>query len=211
MLLGQSTAEYVLIKSIIYLFGYLGLICLIYFYLAVSIGGIRWISHPVSITIETIGAIEILFYLFWFLPYRYYLHKKRAVFPQPLDRVGRQDLFYRSLAVTSDIELFTKQWMGGASLEDLRRENLKEWMLWALFDREGPPGDDDEELEEYIEAVEEVLGRNVRPGWGPVQSVRLNFERFAISHHSLTYYLVSILKLLASHSQLIVILDHWLY
>lgn len=190
MLLGQSTAEYVLIKAVIYTFGYLGLICLVYFYLAVSVGGVRWISHPVSIAIETIGAIEILFYLFWFLPYRYYLHKQRPAFPTPLNREERQELFFKSLAVTSDIELFAKKWMRGASLEDMRRENLKEWMLWALFDREGPPGEDDEELEEYVEAIEEALGRNIRPGWGPVESIRLNFQRFTISHHSLLYYCV---------------------
>lgn len=195
MLLGQSTAEYALIKAIIYTFRYLGLICLIYFYLALSIGGVRWISHPVSITIETIGAIEILFYLFWFLPYRHYLHKQRPAFPPPLTREERQTLFYKSLAVTPDIELFAKQWMCGANLEDLRRENLKEWFLWALFDREGPPGADDEELEEYVEAVEEALGRNLRSGWGPVESLRLNFQRFDVSHRSLAYYCVSTLRI----------------
>lgn len=81
--------------------------------------------------------------------------------------------------------------MCGASIEDLRRENLKEWLLWALFDREGPPGDDDEELEEYVKAVEEAMRRDIRPGWGPAKSLRLNFSKFTVSHRTLLYYLVS--------------------
>ncbi|CAI6336897.1 unnamed protein product [Periconia digitata] len=190
MLVGQSTAEYVFVKLIIYVFSYLGLICLAYFFLAASIGGETWIAHPFSIAVETIGAIEILFYLFWFLPYRYYLHKQPPKFPAPLNRDGRRELFSKSLGVTPDIELFFRGWMGGASLDDMRRENLKEWMLWSLFDREGPPGVDEEELEEYVRVVEERLGRKIRPGWGPVESLRLNLQRFAVSHRSLVFYLM---------------------
>lgn len=127
MLLGKSTFEYVVIEAVVYFYSYIGLLCLAYFYLALSIGGVRVIAHPVSIAIEVLGAIEILFYLAWFLPYRSYLHKQKPLFPSPLNREQRQDLFYRSLAVTPDIELFVKKWMCGASLEDMRRENIKEW------------------------------------------------------------------------------------
>ncbi|KAL5412980.1 hypothetical protein PMIN06_004469 [Paraphaeosphaeria minitans] len=190
MLLGKSTFELALIKAFVYFYSYLGLLCLAYFYLALSIGGVRAVTHPVSIAIEVLGAVEILFYLCWFLPYRSYLRKQKAVFPPPLNRRQRQDLWNRCLAVTPDIELYVKKWMCGGSLEDLRRENMKEWLLWALFDREGPPGDDDDELEEYVEAVEEMLGKNIRPGWGPAACLRLNFRTFAVSHRSLTYYMI---------------------
>jgi hypothetical protein len=61
-----------------------------------------------------------------------------------------------------------------------------------LFDREGSPGEDDDELEIYVEMVEELLGRNIRPGWGPVTGLRLNFRDFSVAHRSLTYYLVSL-------------------
>lgn len=212
MLLGQSTAEYVLIRAFVYTFSYLGLGCLLYFYLALSIGGVKTISHPVSIAIEVIGAIEILFYLFWFLPYRYYLHKQPPHFPPPLNRKERHELFQKSLATTSDLELLVRKWMRGASIEDLRRESLKEWMLWALFDREGLPGDDDEELESYIGSIEDMLGRGIKPGYGPAKPLRLNFDRINISHRSLMYYLVCpqhacIEELLLTS----VFLGHWIH
>ncbi|PVH90175.1 hypothetical protein DM02DRAFT_722590 [Periconia macrospinosa] len=190
MLVGQSNTEYVLIEAVVYVFGYLGLLCLTYFSVALAIGGVPWVSHPFSIAIETIGAIEILFYLFWYLPYVNYLRKQRPRFSSPLHREQRRDFLQKSLAACSDVELFVKGWMCGASLEDVRRENLKDWFLWALFDREGPPLDDDEELEEYVRLVEEALGRNIGPGWGPADSVRLNFQHLDVSHRSLVYYCI---------------------
>jgi hypothetical protein len=127
MLLGKSTFDHVLVKVVVYLFSYLGLLCLSYFFLVLAIGGINAAAHPFSITIEVLGAIEILFYLFWFLPYRSYLRKQKALFPPPLNRQQREALWEKSLSVTPDIELYIKKWMCGGSLEDLRRENLKEW------------------------------------------------------------------------------------
>lgn len=193
MLVGKSTAEYLLVQAIIFTFSYIGLACFSYFLLALSIGGVRWILHPISIIIEVVGAIEILFYFLWSLPYRYYLHRQPPNFPAPLSRERRQDLFRRILATTSDLELFARKWMCWASLEDLRRENLKEWMLWALFDRQGEPGEDDEELEEYCDLVGQAMDRKILPGWGRegVKSIRLNFDTFAVSHRSLLFYMVS--------------------
>ncbi|KAF2184754.1 hypothetical protein K469DRAFT_578182 [Zopfia rhizophila CBS 207.26] len=188
MLVGQSTLECALIKTIIYLFSYLGLICLLYFYLALSVGGVRAISHPVSILIECVGVIEILWYLLWFLPYKHRLQKQPAVFPPQLSRDHRRELFQRSLLITTDIELFARKWMCGAHMDDIRRENIKEWLLWALFNREGPPGDDNEELEEYMDEIEEKMGWEIKPGKGPAQSVRLNFDRIKVTHRSLLYY-----------------------
>jgi hypothetical protein len=191
MIVGKSTAEYVFIQALTYTLSYLGLACLLYFYLALSIGGVAAIAHPISIFIEVVGAIEISFYLFWYLPYRNYLHKQRPAYPPPLSREQRQQLWTKSLSVTSDLELFLRKWMCGAHIEDLRRENLKEWILWLLFDRDGLPGDDEEELEEYLATIEEALGRNIKSGCGPAKSLRLNFDRFTIRHRSLLFYMVS--------------------
>ncbi|KAF2731006.1 hypothetical protein EJ04DRAFT_499396 [Polyplosphaeria fusca] len=204
MLVGQSTAEYVLTRAFIYFGSYLGLICLVYFYLALSIGGVAAIASPISIFIEVIGAIEILFYLCWFLPYRHYLHKQRAAFPRPLTCEERKELVDMILAVTPDTELFVRKWMCGASLGDLRRENLKEWLLWALFDSSAPPGDDDEELEGYVTEIEERLGTAIKPGWGPAKSLRMNFDKFTVTHRTLLYYFaIGIVDLVTSIALLI--------
>ncbi|KAF2007615.1 hypothetical protein P154DRAFT_593145 [Amniculicola lignicola CBS 123094] len=190
MLVNQFTAEYVLVRGIIYMFSYTGLICLFYFFLALSIGGVQFIAHPFSIAIEVLGAIEILFYLFWFLPYRHYLHSQKPIFPPPLLRNERAELFDKTLGTVRDVELFVKGWMGGAGLEDLRREDVKLWLLWALWDREGIPGNDEEELEGYVDRVEAALGREIKGGWGKAKGIRLSFGKFEVSHRSLMFYLI---------------------
>jgi len=79
----------------------------------------------------------------------------------------------------------------GAPTEEIKRENLKEFFLWAFFNRGGPPGDDDEELEEYIALTEELLGRDVEPGRGNATCLRLTLDRVDTMHRTLVWYLVS--------------------
>jgi hypothetical protein len=62
------SGKYVFFQVWFYTLSYLRLACLLYFYLALSIGGVVAVAHPVSIFIEIVGAIEILFYLLWYLP-----------------------------------------------------------------------------------------------------------------------------------------------
>jgi len=87
----------------------------------------------------------------------------------------------------------------GAELEDIKRENLKEFFLWAFFNRGGPPGDDNEELEEYVAATEKLLGKPIEVGRGNAKCLRLTLDRVDMLHRSLTWYCVS-----CSHAVLLV-------
>jgi hypothetical protein len=81
----------------------------------------------------------------------------------------------------------------GAPPEEIKRENVKDFFLWAFFNRGGPPGDDNEELEEYIGRTEELLDRKIEPGRGKAQPLRLTLDRVSMLHRSLTWYFVSFL------------------
>jgi len=81
----------------------------------------------------------------------------------------------------------------GAPLDEIKRENVKTSSYGLSSTRGGvPPGDDDEELEEYIEATEELLGRKIEPGRGSAPCFRLTFDRVDMLHRSLIWYLVSL-------------------
>lgn len=75
-------------------------------------------------------------------------------------------------------------------MKEIKRENVKEFFIWAFFNRGGPPGDDDDELDEYISATEEILGRPFEPGRGKAKSLRLTIDRVDMLHRSLAWYLV---------------------
>lgn len=80
----------------------------------------------------------------------------------------------------------------GADIREIRRDNVKEFFLWAFFNRGGVPGDDDEELEGYIMILERQLGREIPEGRGNARCLRLTLDEVVMSHRSLIWYCVSL-------------------
>ncbi|RKU41296.1 hypothetical protein DL546_002530 [Coniochaeta pulveracea] len=111
---------------------------------------------------------ELVFYIFL---YRRHLHriKDDAEHPAPLTRTQREELFETCMVNIPDAEEYLRQWFLGAPLGDIGRDNVREFILWAFFDRhdatdgkrpiQGPgpeDGDVTDELESYIaHAVEQ--------------------------------------------------------
>lgn len=69
---------------------------------------------------------------------------------------------------------------------------MKEFFLWAFFNRGGPPGDDEEELEEYVQVMERLLGREIQSGRGNATCLRLTLDKVDMKHRSLMWYSASI-------------------
>lgn len=194
MIVNNSWPEYLAIRLLILLMRDLGLLCLGYFFIVFALGGLIAIAHPVSIAIETLGAIEILFYILFFLPYRFFLQNHRPYKPTPLKRDERAKLFYKSMSLIPDAEQFLRKWANNAHLEDIRIDNVKDWLLWALFEIEDIreiSRDTHDELDEYIKQIRQQLGLDLKPGRGPAETLRLSFDPIYIEHRSLVYYLVS--------------------
>lgn len=195
MIVGNSRAEYILVRAIPIALGYTGLLCFGYFIIAALTGGIRAIIHPVSLTIEILGVVEALWYLGWFLPYRHYLQRRPD--PESTDEFITTTLKYRRemvmewLDFVPDLEEYIRGWVNWAHMEDIRRDNIKEWLLWSLFGREKGFGVDDDELEGYIDEIERRLGFAIKPGRGSAEPLRLGLDRVKMSHRSLVFYFVS--------------------
>ena len=111
--------------------------------------------------------------------------------PPAPSRDERRELFALCNDNIPDTEAYLQKWFLGAAPEDIRRENVKEFFLWAFFNRGGPPGVDDEELEEYVTATERLLGRSIEPGRGKAKCLRLTLDKVDMLHRSLTWYFVS--------------------
>lgn len=146
-------------------------------------------------------SLELIFYIFL---YRRHLHRLRddAEHPAPLTRKQREELFEKCAVNIPDAEEYLRQWFLGARAEDIRRENVREFILWAFFDRhdtdgDGPirgpgPDDDDvtEELESYITRTEELLGHKFPPGRGPATCLRLTLDAVEQRRRSLLWYVI---------------------
>ncbi|KAE9582193.1 hypothetical protein CGMCC3_g1922 [Colletotrichum fructicola] len=189
MLVGKSVPELILVRTMVVFFQYLGFLCLIYFWFIFAIVGVPGIAHPVSIVIEVIGLIEIVFYFAFYLPFRSRLQKP-GFEVEPLSQAERRQFFQKGLDHAPDVEQYIRKWHCNAQLGDIRRENVKDWLMWALFDKQGSPGEHDAELEEYIEDAEERAGVTIKKGYGDSTPMRLSFDPIDIRHRSLLFYLI---------------------
>jgi hypothetical protein len=112
------------------------------------------------------------------------------VHPTLLSREHRRKLFQRctSHLVPSD---YLSGWFLSA---DFKRDNVVDWLLWALFSstRDNYLVEWEEELEEYLSMVEAILGRNLEPGYNiEAQCMRLTIDSVPMLHRPLIWYLVS--------------------
>ncbi|OLN85551.1 hypothetical protein CCHL11_05807 [Colletotrichum chlorophyti] len=194
MIVQKTWPQYLAVRLLIVLMRDLGLLGVTYFYAVFALGGTKAIAHPVSIFIEVIAAIEVLFYVLFFLPYKWRLQNFKPYKPPPMSRTQRAQLFHKALSLVPDGEEFVRKWMLNAHMEDIRRENLKDWLLWALFEHDSTAGrptkDIDTEIEGYIDLAEEKFGIKLKSGRGTAEALRLSFDPVIIQHRSLFFYTV---------------------
>ena len=189
-MIGTSRAEYVFIRLCILVLHYLAPLCSLYCFYAVAVYGCKSTLFRLPLVVEVYAAAEALFFLLICLPYCYYLQRD-AVHPPPPSKEERQILFNLCHYNVTEPEVYLQKWFEGANKSDIKRDNVKEWFTWAFFNRGGPPADDDVELEEYIFALEKLLGRTLDPGRGKAKALRLTLDRIHMLHRSLTWYTVS--------------------
>lgn len=146
-------------------------------------------------------VVEIFFYLFF---YRRKLSKvQEYVTPPQLTQQERQTVFRRIMNYLDSGEAaqqFLEEWFFDAQLENIQRENLREWMAWALH---GHPlekllSEEEDQIEEMMISMEtEKLGGTWRFPEGKnalVRSARLNLDPvMALPRPLLIYSTVALL------------------
>ena len=67
---------------------------------------------------------------------------------------------------------------------------MKEFFCWAFLDKHAYGLLEDEELEEYADKMEKLLGRKLPPGRGKAVPLRLTMDKVKMLHRSILWYLV---------------------
>lgn len=193
-MIGTSAAELLLIRLFIAFFRYAPLV---YAAALVAVSTLfqdspwRW---RVSAALLGLLAAEALFYLAVQVPYARRL-TRAAVHPEPLTSDERRALFDECMRNVDDPGSYLRWWFLGAELDDIRRDNLRDFFLWAFFDAEahGDVVDDaraQRELDGYIAVVEDRLGKPLLPGHGPARCLRLTFDDINTTYRGLTWYVI---------------------
>ncbi|TQW08269.1 alpha beta hydrolase fold family [Cordyceps javanica] len=153
--------------------------------------------------------------LFYALLYRPHLRRAataRAAHPVPgPTRAEREALFRRCVAHAREPAAYLRGWFLGAPLDDIRRDNVREFLLWAFFETGAedvaataaaaaasqPPAQStaaaaelSAELDGYVAALEERLGRRFAEGRGAAKSLRLTLDPVATAYRGLAWYAV---------------------
>ncbi|KAF4500638.1 alpha beta hydrolase fold family [Fusarium agapanthi] len=122
--------------------------------------------------------------------------KRNADHPPALSRQDRNALFERCFGNVPSLEIYLRWWFLDADPNEIRRENVREFMLWAFFERGHGSGfgDDEEaveeEVEHYLSLVEQRLGRKFEEGRGNVKSLRLTIDGITTTYRSLVWYII---------------------
>lgn len=141
--------------------------------------------------LDIYAAVESLFYLAI-----YCLRKRRlnraAPYYNPLPtRAQRQAFFVKTWDATWDVHRHVSGWFYGASIETLRREDVKDFIVWGLWNRVERLPEDEEELDEYLAYTEDVLDWKFPAGKSGIKSMMVTFEPVRMMHRPLLWYTVS--------------------
>lgn len=131
---------------------------------------------------------------FYFLTYLYrtiYLQRP-AWHPELPSAEERRKLFDQCLDSTQDHAAYISRWFLGADVQDIKRENIKEFFRWAFLSLHYHDPSYDEEVEQYLVDFEDRSGLRFEAGRSDVKSLRLTSDPVRALHRSLTWYSVGI-------------------
>lgn len=102
----------------------------------------------------------------------------------------------RCLLAIDDPEDFIRGWFYGAPLELIRRENIREWLTWAMFGSDKPEIEDLEawtqESEQYLQAMEGHFTWTIQQGrTKDLPVMKLTVDPVHIVSRPLLWYIVS--------------------
>ncbi|RFU79290.1 hypothetical protein TARUN_2930 [Trichoderma arundinaceum] len=140
---------------------------------------------------------EASFFGLIYLPYMRQLNRK-AEYPPPLTSEERWALFNQCLENVQSMEGYLRWWFMGAELKDIRRDNLRDFLLWGFFDQAGEdvemnggaPEDVARDLDDFVTKIEQRLGRPLRDGRGSATCIRLTLDDVETTYRGITWYAV---------------------
>jgi hypothetical protein len=188
-MIGTSTAEYIFIRGCIFFLHNIAPASLLYCALLLFPLQTTLPVYRLPLPIEAWLVAEATFFTVFFLPYKYYLQSP-AIHPELPSREERAKLFERCNATVKDPEKYLSQWFLGAQEENIKRENVKEFIRWAFLNSEQARSEDEDEVEGYVKAIEKLLGRDIPPGKGSAKCLRLTVDKVDCLHRSLLWYFV---------------------
>ena len=185
-MIGTSLKSYVFIRACIFFLHYIAPLSILCCVLTLLV---RHSAYRIPRILKAIAVAETLFYLLVYLPRRYIL-QHAAIHPTTLPRDERRKLFLSCHDNVPDADQYLRKWFREASPADIKRENVKEFFCWAFLNKATWGLEDEDELDEYVDKIESLLGRKLGSGRGSAVPLRLTLDEVRMMHRSLIWYMV---------------------
>ncbi|KAK0725237.1 hypothetical protein B0H67DRAFT_479928 [Lasiosphaeris hirsuta] len=166
---------------------------------------------PIATALPFVYALTALLLIEGIYAASIYLpHKARlrtiAKYPPPLTLEARAELFERCAVNVPDWERYLHLWFLGAPAAEIKRDNVRDFILWAFFDRSTPftstKGNENEErplVEAFLDRTEALRGRKFAPGRGSAVPLRLTIDAIPTAYRSVIWYaIVALVDLITS-------------
>ncbi|KAI8955000.1 hypothetical protein F4801DRAFT_587176 [Xylaria longipes] len=202
-MIGTSVPEYIFIRISIFCLQYTTPICLVYLLALIVLKGTEGISSWTSKVVIGYCILDALYALFIYHPYNRRL-KQAAEHPPLPPRAERRELLIRCLDNVPNTVSYLRTWFLKANQSDIRKDNVREFLSWAFFDRHlgNETATELEELDEYVAEIERRVGYKLEPGRGKAESLRLTLDEIEVRYRSVVWYLVVGIVDLGTHFQL---------
>ncbi|KAI7773593.1 hypothetical protein LA080_010363 [Diaporthe eres] len=158
-------------------------------------------------TVLSLISIESTYAFFVWRPYTKRL-KEPARHPTLSSTAERRALFERCMATIPNFDHYLSIWFLGAELSDIRRENIREFLLWAFFDvdlrsdKHKHSSRDDKysaEVDQYIARIENLWGRPFESGRGRAKCLRLTIDSIETKYRTVWWYAIVALLDIITH------------
>ncbi|EGO21299.1 hypothetical protein SERLADRAFT_333807, partial [Serpula lacrymans var. lacrymans S7.9] len=182
-MIGKTLPEYIFIRASIFLLRAIAPVSLLYLPWS-----LLWQRNLQFSWLTSYAVVESLFFTLVYLPRRHVLQKATG-HPPVLSREKREELFRRCSGYIAGMGYPT----GWFTSPAFRKDNVMDWILWALFSTT-PDGYSDEwkeEMAQYIITVEQVLGKELETGYNKeARCMRLTLDPVEMLHRPLVWYLI---------------------
>ena len=116
-----------------------------------------------------------------------------TVHPPLPAREERESLFAKCFSRVHEGNM-AAGWFFSTSHEHIKRENMVEWLLWAIFGTARADVREEwaEEIEGYVLKIERLLGRKLEQGWDEqIRCMKITLDPVHAVHRPLVWYFVS--------------------
>jgi hypothetical protein len=140
--------------------------------------------------IDVYAITESLFFLVVYLPRKWLLNRPAAPSTVLATREEREAAFVRTWGAYSDPHEYLSGWFKGVAVEELQREDIKDFISWRLWNSTQRAPEYEDELDHYLAMVEDSLHFKLPLGSSGKTSMAVTLEPLQTVHRPLLWYLV---------------------